>query len=134
MKQNTFLTVAIALLIFVCGYVLGYLSSDTADTAITTITDQVKETATQMEDIVKTDEPIPTVENGEAVAFTINVENIPETQRAFLTTMGISGNEIVVTNAMLACAEAEIGVARMLEIKNGATPAMTEGLKLAGCY
>ena len=134
MKQNTFGIVAAGLVIFVSGYVLGYLISDTADTAMTSSGNQIKETAVEVSDMATSSVTTPAAQNGDAVAFTINVENIPETQRAFLKTMGITGNEIVVTNTILACAQAEIGIVRMVEIQNGATPSVSEGLALAGCY
>ena len=134
MKQNTFGIVAAGLVIFVSGYVLGYLISDTADTAMTSSGNQIKETAVEVSDMATSSVTTPATPSGDEVAFTINVENIPETQRAFLKTMGITGNEIVVTNTILACAQAEIGIVRMVEIQNGATPSVSEGLALAGCY
>ena len=134
MKQNTFGIVAAGLVIFVSGYVLGYLISDTADTAMTSSGNQIKETAAEVSDMATSSVTTPAAQNGDAAAFTINVENIPETQRALLKTMGITGNEIVVTNTILACAQVEIGIDRMVEIQNGATPSVSEGLALAGCY
>lgn len=136
-KNNTFLTVAVALLIFVGGYVLGYLSADTADEVMEVASEQVSDNGT-LSGAVVADDAAPAqatvVDNGDEVAFVIDVSQIPDSQRAFLRTMGIEGNEISVTNTMLACAEAEIGVERMGEIRYGATPSMSEGLKLAGCY
>jgi hypothetical protein len=134
MPKNTFLTFIGALVIFVCGYGLGYLSADTAQSVIEKTGTQMSDTANSVADVVTNTDPAPVVENGDDVAFVIDVSSIPETQRAFLTTMGIEGNEIVVTKTMLACAEASIGVERMAEIQYGATPSMSEGLKLAGCY
>ncbi len=134
MKQNTFGIVAAGLVIFVSGYLLGYLTSDTANTAMTSTGNQTKETAAEVGGTTTFNETTPATPSGDEVAFTINVENIPEAQRAFLKTMGITGNEIVVTNTMLACAQVEIGIDRMVEIQNGATPSVSEGLALAGCY
>jgi len=137
MKQNTFVTIAAGLVIFASGYALGYFSGDATGEVVAKAGEQLSvaaDTAGAFVDGQIDSEPTPVVENGDAIAFTINVENIPESQRAFLKVMGITGNEIVVTNTMLACAQAEIGIDRMVEIQNGATPSTSEGLKLAGCY
>jgi uncharacterized protein YaaQ len=150
-KGSTFQAVVMGLLIFVTGFILGYFSADTTDAVIEMADEQMSEVATNIQETVTGTEvstsstaatsdtesdtvSVPAVNNGDAVAFTLDVSKIPESQRAFLRTMGIEGNQITVTNTMLACAEAEIGVARMSEIQYGATPSLSEGLKLAGCY
>lgn len=137
MKQNTLGMFAAAVVIFVGGYLLGYVSADTASVVVNKAEEGMVKAVLEVNEVVQSagdNGPAPVVENGDAVAFSINVESIPDSQRAFLQTMGITGNEIVVTNTMLACAEAEIGVERMIEIRDGATPSMSEGFKLAGCY
>ncbi len=72
--------------------------------------------------------------NSGEVAFTIRLDSLSEAQQAMVRGMGIDSNEIQVTYGMVACAEAEIGAARVEEIRNGAAPSMTEGMKLMGCY
>ena len=138
MSKNSFFAVISALVIFVCGYSLGYLSHDRAGTILKSAGTEMSDTANSVGDTImgsnQSNTPATEVENGEAVAFVIDVSSIPDSQRAFLATMGIEGNEIAVTNTMLACAEASIGKERMGEIQYGATPSMSEGLKLAGCY
>ncbi len=131
-STSTFGTIAMALVIFVCGYLLGYFTGDATKAVVATTSNAVEEKIT--DNGLGSAEEVPTVEDPDGVAFTINIENIPEAQRTFLRTMGIDGNEIVVTNQMLACAEAKLGSARMTEIQNGATPSMSEGVSLMACY
>ncbi len=133
MKENTFGTIAIGFLIFIGGVITGNLTAPAAEGIATktaaAVGGKIADVASQSSGNTPANVP-----NGDAVAFTVNIENIPEAQRAFLRTMGITGNEISVTNTMLACAEASIGTGRMTEIQNGATPSTSEGLKLVGCY
>lgn len=69
---------------------------------------------------------------GEGV--TVDASQMTEGQRQMLRAMGIDPNSITITAEMVACAEAKIGVARVEEIKNGATPTLAEGGILLGCY
>jgi hypothetical protein len=72
--------------------------------------------------------------NPEETAFTITVADLPEVQQQALRTVGIEDATLVITNAMVACIEASVGVDRMLEIKNGSGVSVTEGFTLARCY
>ena len=65
MKQNTFGIVAAGLVIFVSGYVLGYLISDTADTAMTSSGNQIKETAVEVSDMATSSVTTPAAQNGD---------------------------------------------------------------------
>ena len=133
MKENTFGTIAIGFFIFIGGVVTGNLTAPAAEGMVTktsaAIGGKMADLASQSSGNTPANVP-----NGDAVAFTVNIENIPEAQRAILQTMGLTGNEISVTNTMLACAETSIRSGRMTEIQNGATPSTAEGLKLIGCY
>lgn len=60
--------------------------------------------------------------------------NLTEGQKKLLESMGIDSTKVVITAEMAACANGKLGVARMEEIKNGATPSMTEGVSLLVCY
>lgn len=60
--------------------------------------------------------------------------NITESQRKMLSAMGIDPNNVNITAEMIACAEAKLGVSRVNEIKNGATPTFSEGASLMVCY
>lgn len=55
-------------------------------------------------------------------------------QRALLEKLGIDANAITITPAMIACAEAKLGAARLAEIQGGATPTFAEGASLLACY
>ena len=122
-----------AMLLFAAGVVVGSVTTDSDGTnlvkdAITTPFGS--ENNTTGSDTSST----AAADNGSAVAFTISIADLPETQKAFLRTMGVTGDTIPVTNEMLACAEASVSAERINEIKNGAVPTVTEGVKLAGCY
>lgn len=60
--------------------------------------------------------------------------SLTEGQKKMLSAMGIDPNSITVTSQMIACAEASLGASRVEEIKNGASPSFSEGVKLAACY
>ncbi len=77
-----------------------------------------------------TSTPTTTQTNGTVV----NTSSLSSSQKAMLTALGIDAETIVVTPEMIACAEAKVGVARAEEIKNGATPSFSEGVKLVACY
>lgn len=64
----------------------------------------------------------------------VSAANLNDGQRKMLAALGINADEIVITEAMVACAEAKLGAQRMEEIKNGATPSFSEGAKLVACY
>jgi hypothetical protein len=66
--------------------------------------------------------------------FVIKIDNLPEAQKVALRGLGVSGPELVVTEEIIVCAETEIGAPRLYEIRNGATPSISEGLKLISCY
>lgn len=55
-------------------------------------------------------------------------------QAQFLTKLGIDPSSITITPAMIACAEAKLGKARLEELQGGATPSMSEGMTLLACY
>ncbi len=64
----------------------------------------------------------------------ISTANLSDGQQKLLSTLGIDASKITVTPAMIACAEAKVGAARIAEITGGATPSFTEGLSLLACY
>lgn len=84
---------------------------------------------------------VDTGEGGESDAtlvpedsVTIDTSSLSDSQRQMLATMGVNSETITLTPAMVACAEAEVGVGRLEEIKDGATPSFSEGFKLFSCY
>ncbi len=77
---------------------------------------------------------VPTVTSPTATAFVIKVSDLPEAQKTMLSTAGVTGDEIIITNEMKVCAEASIGIDRTLAISGGAKPTLLEGAKLVTCY
>jgi len=68
------------------------------------------------------------------VAFTLKMQDLSAEQRAFLAMRGVEGDEVEVTNGMVDCAEAKLGIERVMEIRNGAALSMTEKVQLLACY
>ena len=127
---------ALAIATFALGYVLGSFNGDASQ--IAEVRDSIQSGAQTAVDTVNGNNSADTSEmaggNSGEVAFTIRLDSLSEAQQAMVRGMGIDANEIQVTYGMVACAEAEIGAARVEEIRNGASPSMTEGMKLMGCY
>lgn len=69
-----------------------------------------------------------------AEGFKIDASVLSETQRKMLEGMGVDTSNLTFTPDMVACAEAEVGSARLMEIKDGASPNINEGASLMGCY
>ncbi len=55
-------------------------------------------------------------------------------QKKMLESFGLNPDEATLTPAMIACAEAKVGKARVAEIMAGATPSVLEGASLIACY
>lgn len=119
-------------LLFIGGFLLGMLFAEPAREAIQGTQAVVSDEINDLQRSLPTD--AYTGSDPDGVAFTINLENVPEAQRAFLRTFGINGNTLTVSNAMFACAEASLGAARIAEIRNGAVPSAVEGAQLMACY
>lgn len=73
-------------------------------------------------------------ESGNEQAATVSTSQLSAGQRQLLESLGIDADEVTVTPEMVTCAEAKLGVSRVEEIKNGATPSFTEGAQLLACY
>jgi hypothetical protein len=65
--------------------------------------------------------------------ITVSTESLPESQQKVLDTLGIGAQSVTVTPQAVACAVETLGVARALEIKEGSTPSIAEGLTLLTC-
>lgn len=65
---------------------------------------------------------------------TISTASLSDGQKKLLSALGIDASSVVVTPAMIACAEAKLGASRIAEITAGATPSFSEGLSLLACY
>lgn len=89
-----------------------------------------------MEDVV-TDTQNSSGDGTPAVAeegTTISTNNLTDGQKRLLGLLGVDADNIVVTPAMEACANAKVGEVRMQEIIAGATPSLGEGADLLACY
>lgn len=69
-----------------------------------------------------------------AEGTTISTNNLTDGQKRLLGLLGVDADNLVVTPAMEACANAKVGEARMQEIIAGATPSLGEGADLLACY
>lgn len=135
MTKNAILVTVALIVAFTAGVLVGNLTAG-EDTVATRVADSVEnglDTASQAMNSGGEANSY-NVPDGDAVAFTLSIDSLSESQKSMLRTMGVDANEIQVTNNMMACAEAEIGGARINEIRNGATPSMGEGIALMGCY
>lgn len=65
---------------------------------------------------------------------TLDASALSSEQRQMLEALGIDPNNITITPAMIACAEAKLGAGRIEEIKNGAAPSFGESMELLACY
>lgn len=74
--------------------------------------------------------PVETQEN----AYEVSASQLSAGQRNLLSKLGVNADAITITGAMIACAEAKVGAARLAEIQAGATPTFTEGASLLACY
>lgn len=64
----------------------------------------------------------------------VSASNMTEGQRKLISAMGLDPDKITITEEMVICAETKLGVARVEEIKTGATPSFSEGVTLVACY
>lgn len=115
------------------GPVLEIPTEETESTAeITSEDTTVSEATTDVTAPAKTSaEPDPTsVEEGTVIDESL----INEDQKELLERFGIDTSAITVTEEMITCAEEKVGIERLEEIKNGATPDFLEGLSLVTCY
>lgn len=131
---------AVILLTFVIGVFVGNLTARPAGKAIdmgtvSEMTESAKDAVTStVTGNANTEGSTQTVTEPDGVAFTINVSNLPDSQKTMLRTMGVEGNEIEITNGMMACAEAKVGSERLRAIRDGASPSISEGFSLMSCY
>jgi len=87
--------------------------------------------STNSEVIVKendTKEPIT-----DKPVLTIQKSDLTDSQQRMLSLTGFDGEEIVVTESTILCAETKIDPKRLAEILEGATPSISESLTLLSC-
>lgn len=64
----------------------------------------------------------------------IDTTSLPTGQQKVLNTLGVDEPQVTISPAVVACAEAAVGIDRMSEIISGDSPSLIEGVKLANCY
>lgn len=124
--------IAAALVIFSAGVFVGNLTAGSTPT-MEEMSETVQDAVTGNVDTESGSEASD-VSNGSDIAFTMSVESLSDGQKVMLRGMGIDSNEIEVTNDMVACIEAKVESSRLNEIRNGASPTISEGITLMGCY
>ena len=133
-------TIALSILTLIVGFFAGMIATNPNDassvlsTSTRPVNDFVAAPQADSQSGLVTGSDQSETADGSAVAFTLSVDRLSDTQRSMLKTMGITESEIVITHDMVACAEAKIGAVRLDEIRNGASPSFTEGAQLVACY
>lgn len=122
MNKNAAVTVITCLVVFVVGFGLGRVTSG--------VSPDISSVQSGANVLQPQDGSQPETEGG----TTVDASSLTPGQRSMIESMGIDPDSITITPAMIACAEAKLGAARIEEIKNGATPSFTEGATLIACY
>jgi flagellar basal body-associated protein FliL len=131
----TILVVILLALMGIAGYLYYKLSGSEVYVAPTAPTSKVIP-ASGTEPSEQSDVSVDAVESPSAAipaaGFTIDVATLPESQQAVLHTLGFE-ETVTFTEEMVTCAEEKLGVARVAEIIDGATPSVIESTKLVPC-
>ena len=144
MNKRKILIFGVVVIALGCGLLLGRMTAtQMLDSDTETVSDVTENTAesitTEQSSVVEEigGESSSDVSGSLEVRHDEEVNSGPaltEGQRKLISAMGLDPNNFTITSTMVACAEAKIGVARVEEIKNGATPSLSEGVSLYACY
>ncbi len=132
MNSNPLVTSVVMVAVFILGLVIGHYAFPSA--APITVGGVSQTTKGSPEAAAPATSGATTSTDAPASGTTVNTSSLSPSQKAMLKALGIDAETIVVTPTMIACAEAAVGVSRAEEIKNGATPSFSEGVKLVACY
>ncbi len=114
---------------FVSGFVIGRLN---IPTPFNDMIDVVTSDVTENQTATTTTTTVPT--HGSTGTSIDIASKLTDSQRKMLESFGLNPDTIVITPAIISCAEAKVGKDRMAEIQNGATPSFLEGTSLVACY
>lgn len=130
MTQNAIVLGVLFVLVFIAGFGIGRVtaSNSFALPSQTNTTHNVPSNAATVEG--NTSSSSAAGEEG----TTVGANSLTDGQKKLLQAFGIDPSKVTITPQMIACAEAKLGVARVEEIKNGATPSFSEGASLVACY
>ena len=64
----------------------------------------------------------------------INTTTLSETQQSILKTFGHNSQTLIITPAMVVCAQDSVGKERLDEIMKGSAPSPLESVKLLACF
>lgn len=122
--------IVVGLLTFIVGLLVGQMVCGTGGVDVRGAHDRSTVESMSTEETDTRAEAVSASDNG---GFTIDVHSLPEAQQMALRAAGVHDSQIYISAETIACAEIEIGASRVEEIKNGATPSISEGAKLMGC-
>jgi len=128
MKRNIIIVVLL-IIALVVGFIIGRETATIKNPLTTTNPERPTENRE-----VATTSPAEATATSSGENATFDSSEITPEQRERLGTFGIDADAVVVTAAMISCAETKIGKARLEEIFSGSTPTFFEGLDLFSCY
>lgn len=126
MNNKTLLTIILMVVVFGAGFLMGRMTAS----GVTVFTEGDTESANPVGQASDDRDTSAATTDG----TTIDSSSMTDDQRILISALGLDPNNVTVTAEMITCAEAELGAARVEEIKNGATPSFTEGASLVACY
>ncbi len=129
MTTKNILLGVLVLILLIGAFILGRSGVATPFNDVADSVAKQLPSSTQSEKVQETTAVTP-----KATTNTGGSVSLPQGQLDMLKSFGIDPATVTITPAMMACAESKVGVARFVEIKNGATPTMFEGAKLVACY
>ena len=131
MILKTIGVISLFLVTFIGGFVVGRMNIPTPFNAVV---DSVTPSITTEKTNEVQSESSATKDTPSSAAHIDIAAKLTDSQRKMLESFGLDPDSIVITPAVIACAEAKLGKTRMDEITNGATPSLLEGASLVACY
>lgn len=129
---SIFLCIALGLAIYV-WHTLQQLGSESTNVPLTE--SEVRTEASSEDDTTRATSAVKDSDNTNAAEESIVIEKstLTEGQQQALQTLGVEGDQLVITESMISCAKEALGEERYAEILGGSTPGPLESLSLLGC-